>query len=291
MICPKYSDLRQRFAVPVATVSGAANNGSGLIRLTVSTTLAMNTSMPILVQGVLGTTEANGPWPPPVIIPATHIDLPGSTFTNAYSSSSGVVYSLDPDGFPAWPGPKVMAGSKAGSYDNAGTSGFLGAGLSLLRAGGFSSTWEARSAGNTLWTPGPIGPIGPLIAGPVPGGDPLFPLQITCNGFAADGSPGADAYIWYLSQRSDGLRYVLPDGSLSSSGQPQYFTLTHPTDRLHSGTVILSTQSAQIAALFPGSGGVPPTDAASLAVLFRDVSIYVSRISDGSFAWARFVAP
>ena len=186
--------------------------------------------------------------------------------------------SLAADGFPAWPGPL----QSDGSYGSTAT---------YLRGGGFASSWTVATAGGAIYTPAVVGPIGPLLAGLLAGGDPLFPLTITCNAGAADAGVGQDAFCWYLSQGSDGLRYVLANGTLSPTGQPQYFTLTHPSDELHSGTVILGTQSAQISALFPGSGGVPPTDPASLATLFAKCALYVSRLSDSSYQWATFVAP
>jgi hypothetical protein len=79
-------------------ITGAANNGSGAIRLTLSaesnssfTILGQNT---IEVYGVLGTTEANGNWHF-TIVDATHIDLVGSAFVNAYSSGGKIGGSLD----------------------------------------------------------------------------------------------------------------------------------------------------------------------------------------------------
>jgi hypothetical protein len=78
------------------------------------------------------------------------------------------------------------------------------------------------------------------------------------------------------------------DGTLSSAGQPQYFTIVHPMVG-YSGTVEISVQSPQIAALFPGSGGTPPTDAGSLATLFSRCALYVSRLSDNAYQWASFV--
>lgn len=80
------------------TITGAANNGSGAIRLTLSaetnsnfTILGQNT---IEVYGVTGTTEANGNWHF-TIIDSTHIDLTGSTFTNAYVSGGQIGGSVD----------------------------------------------------------------------------------------------------------------------------------------------------------------------------------------------------
>jgi hypothetical protein len=78
------------------TVTGAANNGSGLIRLTVTSNTVLQTGDVRTVAGVLGTTEANGTWTITKIT-ATTYDLQGSTFTNAYSSGGQI--SSD---FSAW---------------------------------------------------------------------------------------------------------------------------------------------------------------------------------------------
>lgn len=77
------------FDFPIAQVLGAVNNGSGLIRLTLSSTANMTTNDVWVVQNVAGTTEANGTWPI-TVIDGTHIDLQGSTFTHAYVSG-GVI--------------------------------------------------------------------------------------------------------------------------------------------------------------------------------------------------------
>lgn len=77
-----------------ATVSGAANNGSGLIRLTTTSTANFQTNQWWQVADVVGTTEANGTWAI-TVIDGTHIDLQSSTFTNAYVSG-GVVWGASP---------------------------------------------------------------------------------------------------------------------------------------------------------------------------------------------------
>lgn len=71
------------------TVTNAANNGSGLIRLTTSTAHGFTTGDYVAVYGVVGTVEANAWWQV-TVINSTTIDLQGSTFTNAYTSG-GVV--------------------------------------------------------------------------------------------------------------------------------------------------------------------------------------------------------
>jgi len=72
-----------------ATVSGAANNGSGLIRLTVNTTADYVTGDYVRVALVAGTAEANGRWMI-TVINATTVDLVGSVFSNSYTSGGEV---------------------------------------------------------------------------------------------------------------------------------------------------------------------------------------------------------
>jgi hypothetical protein len=80
----------------VRTVSGCANNGSGLIRVTTSTSHLFSSTDTVVVANVLGTTEANGPWTI-TVIDATHFDLVGSTFTHAFvSGGTATDHSLTP---------------------------------------------------------------------------------------------------------------------------------------------------------------------------------------------------
>lgn len=89
----------------VTNVTGAVDNGAGLIRLTVAGHGFVDGGA-ALVENVGGTVEANGSWFVTVIDPNT-IDLVGSTFTNAYtaggtastvvqSTAQGVVISTLP---------------------------------------------------------------------------------------------------------------------------------------------------------------------------------------------------
>ncbi|WKZ24684.1 MAG: BspA family leucine-rich repeat surface protein [Patescibacteria group bacterium] len=70
-------------------VSNVANNGSGLIRVTTSTSHGLTTNNKIFNANIGGTTEANGLWVV-TVINATTIDLQGSTFTNSYTSGGTV---------------------------------------------------------------------------------------------------------------------------------------------------------------------------------------------------------
>lgn len=73
-------------------ISGAANNGSGLIRIT-SAVNTFVTGNRVAISGVQGTTEANGIWTI-TVISGTQFDLQASTFTSTYSSGGYV--SLNP---------------------------------------------------------------------------------------------------------------------------------------------------------------------------------------------------
>lgn len=70
------------------TISGAANNGSGLIRIT-AIAHGYSTNDVVYIDEIGGTVEAKGKWTITVITSDT-FDLVGSTFTNAYTSG-GIV--------------------------------------------------------------------------------------------------------------------------------------------------------------------------------------------------------
>lgn len=69
----------------LSTVTGAADNGGGLIRLAVASTVGLYTGNTMTVAGVLGTVEANGTWIV-TVIDGTHVDLQASAFVHAYVS-------------------------------------------------------------------------------------------------------------------------------------------------------------------------------------------------------------
>lgn len=71
-------------------VSGAVSGTNGVVRLTVNSTAQVNTNDVGAVSGVTGTTEANGNWSLNVI-DATHVELQGSVFANAYVSGGQVI--------------------------------------------------------------------------------------------------------------------------------------------------------------------------------------------------------
>jgi hypothetical protein len=81
---------------PILTnITGAANNGAGLIRLTVGSTAGLFTGEnPVVVAGVTGTIEANNIDWTITVVDATHVDLQGSAFVNAYTGGGTLSAAL-----------------------------------------------------------------------------------------------------------------------------------------------------------------------------------------------------
>lgn len=75
-------------------ITGAADNGSGKVRLTVGSTSGWTTGDTKTISAVGGTTEANGTWQI-TVVDGTHIDLPAVAYANAYTSGGIVGGSLD----------------------------------------------------------------------------------------------------------------------------------------------------------------------------------------------------
>jgi hypothetical protein len=78
-------------AIPI---TGAADNGSGLIRITVGSTATLTTGDFRTISGVGGVTNANGDWTI-TVINSTTFDLDGSTFAGSYTSGGVVAGDLD----------------------------------------------------------------------------------------------------------------------------------------------------------------------------------------------------
>ncbi|MGE0736052.1 MAG: hypothetical protein AB7G15_20420 [Alphaproteobacteria bacterium] len=70
--------------VSAKAITGAADNGSGLIRIT-ATAHGYATGNTVTITGVGGTTEANGTWSV-TVVDANRYDLQGSAFINSYTS-------------------------------------------------------------------------------------------------------------------------------------------------------------------------------------------------------------
>lgn len=75
------------FTNETQTITGAADNGAGLIRLTVGSTADLATGNPITVRGVGGFLGANGNWTI-TVVDGTHVDLQGSNSTSVTATGT-----------------------------------------------------------------------------------------------------------------------------------------------------------------------------------------------------------
>jgi hypothetical protein len=77
------------------SVSGAADNGSGLVRITTSAVHGLASGDVVTIHDIVGTTEANGTFQA-TLVDTTNIDLVGSTYSNGYTSG-GKLFKEDAD--------------------------------------------------------------------------------------------------------------------------------------------------------------------------------------------------
>jgi hypothetical protein len=92
-------------------ITGAANNGSGLVRCTVASTTTLSTGQYVGISNVPGASEIVSEWTI-TVIDATHFDLQGSTFSASFTGTLGG--SLDAmttslDNFSASSTPEIAA--------------------------------------------------------------------------------------------------------------------------------------------------------------------------------------
>jgi hypothetical protein len=77
-------------AVTYRNILSATNNGTGLIRLILTTTNGMKTNQRVIVRDIIGTLEANGTWVI-TVVDLTQIDLQNSVFVNSYVAGGYVI--------------------------------------------------------------------------------------------------------------------------------------------------------------------------------------------------------
>lgn len=130
-------------------VTGTANNGSGAIRLTVADSSKFTTGHKSRVSNVLGTTEANGVWVI-TVIDATHIDLQGSTYVNAYVSGGSVGANT---GYHQVIGTAVSTAITDNGYltNNSSRFGIGGNGYPINATGTWTPTIEGSSGGTPTY--------------------------------------------------------------------------------------------------------------------------------------------
>lgn len=75
---------------PTRTVTNAADNGAGLIRITIAAGHQFGDDDYVNITGVTGTIEANGNWRV-TYVSGTQFDLVGSAFVNAYAAGGSAV--------------------------------------------------------------------------------------------------------------------------------------------------------------------------------------------------------
>ena len=76
------------------TITNAADNGSGAIRITVGSTAQFSANQWIVISGVVGVAAANGTWMVTIIDGFT-LDLQGSTFSGTYTSGGIILGGID----------------------------------------------------------------------------------------------------------------------------------------------------------------------------------------------------
>jgi hypothetical protein len=92
------------------TVSNVADNGSGLLRLTIGSTANMATGNSLVMASIGGALGANGVWPV-TVIDSTHVDLQGSSSTTFTATGTEITGQALVTGLSAmteiWPGETV----------------------------------------------------------------------------------------------------------------------------------------------------------------------------------------
>lgn len=104
-------------------VSGAADNGSGLIRLTVGSTSGWTTGDIKAVQLVGGVPNATGNWTV-TVVDGTHIDLQGSTWAGLYTSGGIVGGSMDAITF-SFDSVQIAFAAKLAAFSSTHALGFF----------------------------------------------------------------------------------------------------------------------------------------------------------------------
>lgn len=203
-------------ANPALTITAAANNGSGLIRLTVASTSTFATGQKKIVSGVTGTTEANGRWTI-TVVDATHIDLQGSTFSNAYVSGGTIGGGVDE--IKVGSGLTLTGDTLAAALSAALVPNYL-SGLTMSTAGSSSTMSIAAGVANDSTN------------------SVLMSLaatsKTTASWAAGSGNGGLDTgsianntwYHWYVIERPDtGVVDVIFSTSASTPALPTNYTL------------------------------------------------------------------
>ena len=233
------------------TVTGAANNGSGKVRLTLSNTTGLVANMVVPVSGVLGTTEANGTRIILSVVDGTHVDV-DATYANAYVSGGaliaykgwGIAQQVRQAAFcdfsgafgPAgtgvhitggnpyaniWRNPTIEMVNDAIKQDVAtGPNSFLGGQYAVYGGGYLVSNTAAGSTGMLLIeNPNNGSPATNLYASTGKGVDPSGYYMVHIRGYFGDGpqliSVGASPFTWI--NKTGQVQQVITSGGTVST--------------------------------------------------------------------------
>jgi len=214
------------------TISGAANNGSGKVRLTLNNTTGLLANMVVPVAGVVGTTEANGTRTILTVVDGTRVDV-DATYVNAYGSGGtltaykgwGIAQQVRQSAFcsfsgafgPAGTGVHITGGAPYGNVwlnptiemvDDAikqdvatGPNMFI-TGQYAVYGGGYlvSNTGSGSSGFLVIDNPNNGSPATNLYASTGKGVDPSGYYMIDIRGYYGDGpqlvTVGASPFTW-----------------------------------------------------------------------------------------------
>lgn len=110
----------------VVAVSGCADSGAGLVRVTTDGAHGLATGGAVWMNAVGGTTEANGLWIV-TVVDSTHFDLNDSEFVNAYTSGGEMM--VPPNNWT------LVDGNTISDIDGAAIGGDSGSGVQISGAG------------------------------------------------------------------------------------------------------------------------------------------------------------
>jgi hypothetical protein len=158
-----------RVAGPVLTVTGVVNNGGGNVRLTIGGAGVpswLATGAPVSVQGVGGTTEANGTWTV-TVVDSAHLDLGAVAYANAYTSGGRITVTGVGAAFES------CESCRAERLDVSGIGATTGAQAGLYVYGSRASTFEHVTVGGCWGVAGvvvdsgtgPYGSVGASFSG------------------------------------------------------------------------------------------------------------------------------
>jgi len=151
----------------VLTVTGMADNGSGLIRVTVADVETLVTGQPVTITGTLGTTEANGSWWV-TRISDTEFDLDGSAFANAWVSGGSCASTATVllDQLTGTGGPNVFNGYQTAATGGTGDTIFTftaASGLGAITINTGTVTFlQTPYKGDVMWLAYTAGAVPPM---------------------------------------------------------------------------------------------------------------------------------